>query len=510
MSSSNSAKQRITPVVMEKRQAIKLIDEHLGDDFPLPDPQIAVEVAARLREVESFGGRALIVVDLKHDPRMKSKLIRLSGVFPGEDDATAFRVEINEQEFGDKNSEKIVQLIKGSFECSGYARHSPDFRTILARALAKAFAPDNDRVQREQLYSKLISDEQALQITHEDESWMTPRFRRFSMDSIYRVSAHDYIRIYNEKLSAIGMHSRPFQPPTSKAVHEICDEVLKILLRDCQGFQRGTILRVDEITEELHAFSHKLVQPIQQSLLTDNGETCPAYALDLANEYARKVTKEIPGLIDVVFQDAIAGYHNDPSVHSAYEFAVVSPGIKAIAIHRIANLLYRQEVWLLSRLMSEEAHSRYGIDIHPGATIGSAFVIDHGTSTVIGETAVIGNHCTLYQGVTLGAYDFERDEDGNLLNRGGTFRRHPTLEDFVTVYSNATILGGETKVGRNSVIGANVRLTFSVPQESLVTIQLSPPKVRPRKSRIDQLKINTTTNQKIQVQDFGSPSEAAD
>ncbi|MBQ3922154.1 MAG: serine acetyltransferase, partial [Spirochaetales bacterium] len=143
------------------------------------------------------------------------------------------------------------------------------------------------------------------------------------------------------------------------------------------------------------------------------------------------------------------------------------PGLYAITVHRIANILYNKGIELIPRIMSEYSHSLTGIDIHPGAKIGRHFFIDHGTGVVIGETTVIGDNVTLYQGVTLGGKSFPRDEQGNII-RGK--KRHPTIEDGVTIYAGATILGGDTVIGRNSVIGGNVWIVSSIPPNSKVTL----------------------------------------
>ena len=147
------------------------------------------------------------------------------------------------------------------------------------------------------------------------------------------------------------------------------------------------------------------------------------------------------------------------------EVVISYPGFLAIAVHRLAHVLYRRKVPLVPRVMSEYAHSRTGIDIHPGATIGPGFFIDHGTGVVIGETCVIGRRVKLYQGVTLGARSFAKDADGKLVKG---IKRHPDVEDNVIIYAGATILGGNTVIGRNAVIGASVWLTHSVPPDSKV------------------------------------------
>ena len=180
---------------------------------------------------------------------------------------------------------------------------------------------------------------------------------------------------------------------------------------------------------------------------------------------ARELLAELPALREHVFEDARAAWRGDPSCRHPIEALYAFPGIFAITRHRIANILYRFEVPLLPRLISENAHHRTGIDIHPGASIGREFFIDHGTGVVIGETAIVGNRVTLYQGVTLGAKSFPVDAQGRLVKG---LARHPIVEDDVTIYAAATVLGRVT-IGRGSVIGGNVWLTHSVPRNSRVS-----------------------------------------
>src|SRR5439155_12838345 len=167
-------------------------------------------------------------------------------------------------------------------------------------------------------------------------------------------------------------------------------------------------------------------------------------------------------------QDAEAAFVGDPAAQSQYEIVFCYPGLEAIATYRIAHELLLLDVPLIPRIMTEHAHSKTGIDIHPGARIGPGFFIDHGTGVVIGETCDIGAHVKLYQGVTLGALSFPRDAAGNII-RG--MKRHPTLEDDVVVYANATILGGETVIGHHAVIGSNVWLTQSVEPNTVVSLE---------------------------------------
>jgi serine O-acetyltransferase len=168
----------------------------------------------------------------------------------------------------------------------------------------------------------------------------------------------------------------------------------------------------------------------------------------------------LPEIHRQLIVDAEGIERGDPAAESVDEVILAYPGFLAIAVHRIAHRFYELEVPLLPRVLTEWAHERSGIDIHPGATLGHPVIIDHGTGIVIGQTAVIGNNVKLYQGVTLGALSVNK-------NLAST-KRHPTIEDDVVIYANATILGGETVIGRGSVIGGNVWLTASVPPDSTV------------------------------------------
>ncbi len=194
-----------------------------------------------------------------------------------------------------------------------------------------------------------------------------------------------------------------------------------------------------------------------------------------ANNYTSAATSltaaflsRLPELQQTLASDVAAAFNGDPAAKTQEEIVLCYPGIEAITVYRIAHELLVLGVPYLPRIMTEWAHRETGIDIHPGAKIGGSFFIDHGTGVVIGETCEIGSQVTLYQGVTLGAWSFPRDDDGNLIR--GT-KRHPTLEDRVTVYSNATILGGTTVVGAGSLIGSSVSLNRSVPPNTIVTIE---------------------------------------
>ena len=197
---------------------------------------------------------------------------------------------------------------------------------------------------------------------------------------------------------------------------------------------------------------------------------CADYATDCrgcdvaAREMAMEFMKRIPKIREYLAEDARAAYEGDPAATSPGETLFCYPSMLTMIHHRVAHELYDLKVPIIPRMIAEMAHSRTGIDIHPGAQIGSNFFIDHGTGVVIGETCIIGKGCRLYQGVTLGALSFSKNDDGTLVKG---LPRHPILEDNVTVYAGASILGRIT-IGKGSIIGGNVWLTHSVPEGSRI------------------------------------------
>ena len=188
---------------------------------------------------------------------------------------------------------------------------------------------------------------------------------------------------------------------------------------------------------------------------------------------------ELPAISKMLQEDISAAYEGDPAAISKMEVVMAYPGFRAIVVHRLAHTLYSLQVPILPRVMSEIAHSETGIDIHPGADIGEHFFIDHGTGVVIGETTVIGKNVKLYQGVTLGALSFPKDESTGMLMKG--HKRHPNVEDNVVIYAGATILGGETTIGHDSEIGGNVWLMESIPPFSRVYNQTPYPRIKQMK-----------------------------
>ena len=185
--------------------------------------------------------------------------------------------------------------------------------------------------------------------------------------------------------------------------------------------------------------------------------------LPTAEEIALRFIDELPEVKRLLYTDVEAMFQNDPAAPNYGEVIYCYPIVNTMTHYRLAHVLHKMQVPVIPRIITEQAHSKTGIDIHPGATIGEYFAIDHGTGVVIGETAIIGNHVTLYQGVTLGAKSFKYDADGNMLN----VPRHPIIEDHVTIYSNASILGRIT-IGHDSVIGGNIWLTHDVPPHSRI------------------------------------------
>jgi serine O-acetyltransferase len=177
-----------------------------------------------------------------------------------------------------------------------------------------------------------------------------------------------------------------------------------------------------------------------------------------------QLLSRLPYVRGIVQTDVQAAYAGDPAARSLEEIILAYPCVLVISLQRIAHVLYQLGVPILPRMLTEYAHERTGTDIHPGAQIGTHFFIDHCTGVVIGETATIGNHVKIYQGVTLGAKSFEVDNDGNPIKG---VKRHPDIEDHVTIYAHATILGGNTRIGAHSIVGANVWIMDPVPASSI-------------------------------------------
>lgn len=235
--------------------------------------------------------------------------------------------------------------------------------------------------------------------------------------------------------------------PRPRIAELFIDRCLATLFPHFDTTTDSTTSSLESLLSETRALLEKLYSPVASD------ESSEARLRDAFLE-------QLPTFHTTLLEDARAIYQGDPAAHSIDEVILAYPGFYAIAVYRVANWFLRQGVPLVPRLLSEVAHTRTGVDIHPGATIGRAFVIDHGTGIVIGETTTIRDNVKLYQGVTLGALSVDKGLSDT--------KRHPTIENNVVIYANATILGGETVIGAGSVVGGNVWLTSSIPAGSRV------------------------------------------
>ncbi|WP_040889818.1 serine O-acetyltransferase EpsC [Zavarzinella formosa] len=265
--------------------------------------------------------------------------------------------------------------------------------------------------------------------------------------------------------------------PSRDGVVDIVSDLYEVIY---PGFGRRQKLHIGNVEyyigSLIDSLHDKLTTQIARALRHDMCRESPHVDYEaLAQAKTVEFLKRLPQVRDTLDQDVAAAYRGDPAARSHHEIIFCYPGLEAITIFRLAHVLLELGVPYIPRMMTESAHSKTGIDIHPGATIGHGFFIDHGTGVVIGETCNIGNNVKIYQGVTLGALSFQKDDDGELVR--GT-KRHPTLEDDVIVYANATILGGRTVVGTRSVIGSSVWLTYSVPPETVVVLDKPSLKVK--------------------------------
>lgn len=279
-----------------------------------------------------------------------------------------------------------------------------------------------------------------------------------------------------ESCPVTAYSAKGFHLAGRKAIYQVLDDLVAILFPGCHGLDTVPPPHLRNFIEDRLTSASKLLEAHVEKAFRyqcdfDKCNDCGQCAEKAAASVATLICS-LPDVKGVLQEDITAAYEGDPAARSVMEVVMSYPGLQAIAVHRIAHVLYACGVPLIPRIMSEHAHSQTGIDIHPGATIGQGFFIDHGTGVVIGETSVIGNNVKLYQGVTLGALSFPKDKDGNLIKG---VKRHPKVEDNVTIYAGATILGGDTVIGAGSEIGGNVWLTHSVPPNSRVYNQQPKP-----------------------------------
>jgi len=254
--------------------------------------------------------------------------------------------------------------------------------------------------------------------------------------------------------------------PNKRAVVEAFHHLEPVIY---MGFYSLRALNRDNLrhalSEHLYPAYETLIDQIDRAVTYEKScGTQTAFAEDWSEDVVLRLFNKLPELRRLLNSDVVAAYRGDPAASSVEEIIFSYPSIEAITAHRIAKVLYDEGVPMIPRIISEHAHADTGIDIHPGATIGESFFIDHGTGVVIGETTEIGDRVKIYQGVTLGALSATRKE----LEAAPAPKRHPTIEDDVTIYSGATILGGETVIGAGAVIGGNVWLVKSVPPGSKI------------------------------------------
>jgi serine O-acetyltransferase len=295
------------------------------------------------------------------------------------------------------------------------------------------------------------------------------------------------VRTYDEvpKINHLGHCPLPSYDETITATTEL-KEIIYPGFRRREGLHRGNVTYyVGDLIDRLH---DRLTTQIARALrheagVTEECEDDEDYEA-LGQQKTLLFLEEIPELRRVLANDVQAAYDGDPACKSLDEVIFCYPGLEAITVYRLAHELHLLDIPFIPRMMTEWAHGRTGIDIHPGAKIGEHFFIDHGTGVVIGETCEIGEHVKIYQGVTLGALSFPTDEAGNLV-RG--HKRHPTIEDRVVIYANATLLGGETVVGHDAVIGSSVWLTHSVAPTT--TVMLEKPKLRVRNDTPGEVRV---------------------
>jgi len=275
------------------------------------------------------------------------------------------------------------------------------------------------------------------------------------------------------------LHHLAHEPlPSREAVGTIVSDLFEIVFpgygRKQNLTQANIGFYIGGLLDGVHALlTEQIVRGMRHDRCRDEAEFhCEVEARHKALDLLRR----LPHIRNTLERDVESAYRGDPAARSHHEIIFCYPGLEAIAVYRLAHELHRLNVPYLPRMMTEVAHAKTGIDIHPGAKIGPGFFIDHGTGVVIGETCDIGEDVKLYQGVTLGALSFDRDGTGELVH--GAYKRHPTLCDRVVVYANATILGGGTTIGEGAVIGSNVWITKSVEPYAVVILDNPQHKVK--------------------------------
>src|SRR5216117_4012672 len=297
-----------------------------------------------------------------------------------------------------------------------------------------------------------------------------------AMNATDRDAVEELLQTYGET-GGINYLDAAATLPSRLAIEAACTELMSLMF---PGFRSQALVSSEDLVDTTRTRIRNLHARLKTEICRSLGKIPPDEETEAkAEEVLSVFLKELPAVRRLLWTDIDAAYEGDPAAKSYEEIILAYPALEAIAIYRMAHLLY-DKVPLIPRIMTEWAHGRTGIDIHPGAKIGSHFFIDHGTGVVIGETSEIGSRVKLYHGVTLGARSFQKDEHGKI-KKGG--KRHPKVEDDVTIYPNSTVLGGKTVIGARSTIGGNVFLVQSVPPDSLVYYEEKQLRIVPKKPR---------------------------
>jgi serine O-acetyltransferase len=302
------------------------------------------------------------------------------------------------------------------------------------------------------------------------------------METTARDAVEELLQTYSET-GGINYLDAAAILPSRAAIESACADLMSLMF---PGFRGEALVDSGDLPDITRSRIRNLRSRLKPEICKSLGDYPASEATQRkAEDLLDFFMSELPELRKMLWTDIDAAYEGDPAARSYEEIILAYPALEAIGIQRMAHLLYLKELPLIPRIMTEWAHGRTGIDIHPGAKIGSHFFIDHGTGVVIGESCEIGSRVKLYHAVTLGARSFQKDERGKI-KKGG--KRHPTVEDDVTIYPNSTVLGGETVIGARSTIGGNVFLMQSVPPDSLVYYEEKQLRIVPkRKDKSDKV-----------------------
>lgn len=297
------------------------------------------------------------------------------------------------------------------------------------------------------------------------------------METSVRDAVDELLQTYSET-GGINYLDAAAILPSREAIESACADLMSLMF---PGFRGEPLVDSGDLPDVTRSRMRHLHGRLRPEICKSFGTYPPtAEAEARADQLLDFFMSQLPQLRKMLWTDIDAAYEGDPAAKSYEEIILAYPALEAIGIQRMAHVLYLKNLPLIPRIMTEWAHSRTGIDIHPGAEIGPHFFIDHGTGVVIGETCEIGARVKLYHAVTLGARSFAKDEHGKI-KKGG--KRHPTVEDDVTIYPNSTVLGGSTVIGARSTIGGNVFLVQSVPPDSLVYYEEKQLRIVPKRDR---------------------------